>query len=439
MFKSLDKKSIYDSTKISFCFEFFSPMRKMDAAAKISRALGKNIKWFKEVKNDFTPTNEMFKLAPTYSNGYKEMQLSTGFLPYQEAMHMYLKVSNIIESIGFTTDRCKVKTTIKLNEKKLDLPYGLSKLNRLKYLISLDEKKLFELWPQPANENRLIYQNHLQYVQPRRLFDMVLTESIIERGDSIDLKFPESDFFATDFSKLSENQLIVNYISGKDYTKKKKEAVETLNLVIEHAYDTLINNSNYSNQEKIKISEMVNDFRTGINSTRSILNFKSAYPNIGLFVDLSQAPHLLEAQYLIIRDKLFKLLIGGGITEGQVNYDTNRKVLQIKGAELKRSILLEGVEFYDCTIEGDVKNCLFENCIIRNSKLEDCTIYSNNMIKFSKIIDCDYLGESNEIISSYLDNPDNKIINADLKECLVNRGKLTINSEIDSSTKIINK
>ena len=89
------------------------------------------------------------------------------------------------------------------------------------------------------------------------------------------------------------------------------------------------------------------------------------------------------------------LIIGGGITEGQVNYDTNRKVLQIKGAELKRSILLEGVEFYDCTIEGDVKNCLFENCIIRNSKLEDCTIYSNNMIKFSKIIDCDYLGESN--------------------------------------------
>jgi hypothetical protein len=439
MFKSLDKKSIYDSAKLSFCFEFFSPMRKMDAAAKISRALGKNIKWFKEVKNEFTPTNEMFKLAPVYSNGYKEMQLTTGFMPYQEAVHMYLKVSNIIEAIGFTTERCRVKTTIKLNEKQLDLPYGLNKMNRLKYLISLNEKKLFELWPQPENENKLIYQNHLQYVQPRRLYDMVLTESLIERGDSIDLSFPESDFFATDFSKLSEGKLIVNYISGKSYTRKKKESVDTINLVIEHAYDTLVNNYEYSTQEKLKISEMVSDFRTAIDSTRSILNFKSSFPNIGLFVDLNQSPYLLESNYLIIREKLFKLLIGGGITEGQINYDTVRQVLQIKGAELTRSILLEGIEFYDCTIEGDVKNCLFENCIIKNSKLEECSIYSNNQVKFSKLIDCLYLGGANEIFSSYLDNPDSKMINADLTECLINNGRLTLESTIDKSTKIINK
>ena len=114
-------------------------------------------------------------------------------------------------------------------------------------------------------------------------------------------------------------------------------------------------------------------------------------------------------------------------------------MIQIKGANLKRSILLESVEFVECKIEGDVKKCLFENCIIRNSKLVDCNIFSNNSITFSKLIDCEYSGESNEINSSFLDNPDNKMINADLKECLVNRGKLTLNSEIDSNTKIINQ
>lgn len=439
MFKSLDKKSIYDSSNLSFCFEFFSPMRKMDAAAKISRALGKRVKWFKEVDLSFTPTNEIFKLSPTYSNGYKEMQLSTGFMPYQEAVHMYLKVSNIVEAIGFTTERCRVTTTIKLNEKALDLPYGLDRLNKLKYLISLNEKKLFELWPQPENENKLIYQNHLQYIQPRRLFDMVLTESVIERGDSIDLNFPESDFFATDFSKLSEGQLIVNYITGKEYTRKKKEAVEAINIIIEHAYETLVNNSNYSNQEKIKISEMVSEFRNGINSTRSLLGFKSAFPEITLTVDLVQSPYILESNYQIIREKLFKLVVGGGINEGHINYDTKRKVLQIKGVEIKRNIFLEGIEFYDCKIEGDIKKCLFESCIIKNSKLEECTIYSNNMIKFSKLIDCSYIGGANEVLSSYLDNPDTKMINADLKECLVNRGKISLGSEVDQTTKFINK
>jgi hypothetical protein len=439
MFKSLDKKNIYDNSQISFCFEFFSPMRKMDAAAKISRALGKKIKWFSEVKSDFKPTNETFKLSPTYSNGYKEMQLSTGLMPYQEAIHMYLKVANVIEAIGFTTERCRVRTSIKLNENALQLSTHVNKLNRLKYLISLNEKRLFELWPQPENENRLIYQNHFQYVQPKRLYDMILTESIVERGDSIELNFPESDFFATDFSQLASGKLNINYISGKDYIRKKKEAVETLNIIIEHLYDTLTENYAYSNQEKIKISEMVRDFRSAIDSTRSVLGFRAGFPEIDLYVDLSQATHLLEAVYPQIREKLFRLIIGGGITEATVNYDTRRGRLQIKDAKIKRSILLEGIEFFGCEIEGDVKNCLFENCVIRNSKLEGCSILSNNSVKFSKLLDCDYLGESNDITSSFLDNPDAKTINANLTECLVNRGKFTLTSEIDKSTTIITK
>lgn len=439
MFKSLDKKDIYDNSQISFCFEFFSPMRKMDAAAKMSRALGKKIKWFSEVKSDFIATNETFKLSPTYSNGYKEMQLSTGLMPYQEAIHMYLKVSNIIEAIGFTTERCRVQTTIKLNENALHLSTRVNKLNRLKYLISLDEKRLFELWPQPENENKLIYQNHFQYVQPKRLYDMILTESIVERGDSIELNFPQSDFFATDFSQLSSGKLNVNYIAGKDYTRKKKEAVETLNIIIEHLYTTLTENYTYSTQEKYKISEMVKDFRRAIDSTRSVLGFRSAFPEIDLHIDLTQTPHLLESVYPRIREKLFRLIIGGGITEATVNYDTRRAKLQIKNAKITRSILLEGVEFFGCEIEGDVNNCLFENCVIRNSKLEGCSILSNNSVKFSKLLDCDYLGEANDIMSSFLDNPDEKTINANLTECLVNRGKFTQNSEIDKSTKIITR
>jgi len=438
MFKSLDKKNIYDNSQISFCFEFFSPMRKMDAAAKISRALGKKVKWFTDVKSDFKATNETFKLAPTYSNGYKEMQLSTGLMPYQEAVHMYLKVSNIIEAIGFTTERCRVKTKIKLNENALQLQTSMTKLNRLKYLISLDEKRLFELWPQPENENRLMYQNHFQYVQPKRLYDMILTESIVERGDSIELRFPESDFFATDFSQLSSGKLNVNYISGKEYTRKKKEAVETLNIIIEHLYQTLTENYTYSNQEKIKISEMVKEFRFAIDSTKSPLGFKSAFPEIDLYIDLTKNERLIESVYPQIREKIFRVIVGGGISEATVNYDTRRARLQIKDAKIKRSILLEGVEFFGCEIEGDVKDCLFENCIIRNSKLDGCSIFSNNTINFSKLIDCDYLGEANEIRSSFLDNPDTKTINANLTECLVNRGKFTLNSEVDRSTKIIN-
>jgi hypothetical protein len=97
------------------------------------------------------------------------------------------------------------------------------------------------------------------------------------------------------------------------------------------------------------------------------------------------------------------------------------------------------VEFFECKIEGDVTNCLFENCIIRNSKLSECTIYSNNLIKFSKLIDCDYSGGANEVVSSYLDNNNDKMINAELRECLVNRGIVSLESKVDKSTKFVRK
>jgi hypothetical protein len=437
MFKSLDKKDIYDNASISFCFEFFSPMRKMDAAAKIARALGKKVKWFSDIDPKFSATNETFSLAPTYSNGYKEMRLSTGMLSYQEGLHMFLKISNVIEAIGFTTDRCKVTTKIKLNETALGLQVRMDKLNKVKYLLSLNEKKLFELWPQPENDKKLVYQNQLNYIRPKRLYETILSPAVIRRANPLDLSIPESDFFGNDFSEIGSGKLTINYIGGKDYTKRKKEAVEAINLVIDNLYETLKNNYEYTNQEEVKISNIVNEFKTALDSTRSPLTFASSYPEISLFVDLRQDPFLIEANYSLIREKIFQLVVGGGVSEGYINYDTHRKTLQVKGATLKRSIVLERVEFFDCTIEGDVKNCLFDHCIIRNSKLTECIINSANLIKFSKVIECDYLGAANEIFSSFLDNSPEKMISADLKECLINRGKLARSCKMDDSTKII--
>lgn len=437
MFKSLDKKDIYDNSSIGFCFEFFSPMRKMDAAAKIARALGKKVKWFSDIDPKFEPTNETFSLAPTYSNGYKEMRLSTGMLPYQEGLHMFLKISNVIEAIGFTTDRCRVRTKIKINETALDLPVRMDKLNRVKYLLGLNEKRLFELWPQPENDRRLVYQNQINYIRPKRLYETILSPNVVKRANLMDLNLPESEFFGNDFSEISKGKLSINYIGGKDYTKKKKEAVEAINLVIDHLYETLKNNYDYTNQEDIRISGIVSEFKNAIDSTRNPMTFKSSYPNIGLYVDLKSDKYSVEAGYPQIREKVYQLVVGGGITEGHINYDTRRGTIQVKGAKLKRSIVLEGAEFFDCEIEGDVKGCLFDRCVIRNSKLTECSIYHSNLIKFSKMMDCEYFGESNEIVSSFLDNSLNKPISGDLRECVINRGKLSLSCKVDDTTRII--
>lgn len=437
MFKVLSNKEIYDNSSLSFTFEFFTKLNKREASAKIARALGKTVKWFTDPNSDYTPTYETFKIAPIYSNGYKEISLSTGFLPYQEAMHMFLKTLNIIESIGHTTNRCSVKTKIRLDESELGLSVGLAKLNKFKYLLGINEEALFNLWPTQENENKKIYQNHLQFIQPRDVYNTIISEGLVERMSPNEFNFPESDFFATDFSELGKSTLVINYISGKDYTKKKREAVETINLVIEHIYSTLSSNYTYSTEDKRKISKIVNEFKDSIIGTKNYANFKNLYPDIILYVDLRQDNYLIEANYPIIREKIFKIVVGGGLDSAVINYDTRRKSLQVKDSTISKSILVEGIEFYQCTIEADSKNCLFEGCDIRNSKLVDCSIFSNNTIKNSKIINCDYLGEANEISSSYLDNNENKMISANLTECLVNRGSFSMGSSLDKKTMII--
>jgi ribosome-associated toxin RatA of RatAB toxin-antitoxin module len=366
------------------------------------------------------------------------MQFSTGFLPYHEAVHMFLKTMNVIDSIGFTTNRCRVKTSIRLNESELDLSNKMDKLNRFKYLLSLNEKQLFEWWPQSETDQKLVYQNHKQYIRPRQMYSVVLNESFLERMDQNNFIFPQSDFFANDFSELGNGVLSFNYISGKDYTKKKKESINTINAIIEHTYETLANNRTYTNQERIKIGSIVSEFKKAVDSTRTYEKFKSNYPEIQLYIDLKSDSRIIEANYQKIRDKIFELIVSGGIEEASLNYDTIRHRFQVKDANLKRAILIENVEFFDCTLEGELSKCLFRNCIIKNSNLTECEIFSSNLIKFSKLIDCEYSGDLNEVSSSYLDNSENKVINAELRECLVNRGRMSPGSQIDKTTKIIN-
>lgn len=437
MFKSITSKQIYDNSHLAFVFEFFTPLNKRELAAKLARALGKKVNWSTSINYSFEPTYESFKLAPVYSNGYKESSLATGFMPYQEAIHMMLKTMNVIESLGYTTARCSMTTKVRLNEEGLDLQAKTHALNKFKYLLSLDEKKLLEWWPRNSTDNSLVYQNQISYIQPRNLYSTVVTEGLVERMSPNEFNFPVSEFFANDFSELDRGTISVKYIGGKDYHTKKREAVDSINLVIEHLYSTLASNYEYTLDEKRRIAEIVERFRDVIDGTKSYLNFRSKFPNIELYVDLRNDPRIIEANYDVLRERIFKLVFGGGITEGIINYDCRRKVLQIKDSHITRQMLIEGVEFYQCNISADAKGCLFEGCTVQNSKISECTIYSNNFIKGSKLIDCNYLGDLNEISSSYLDNPADKKINADLRECLVNRGHFTMSSKIDSLTKII--
>ena len=387
---------------------------------------------FRHYHSDFVPDDKNFKIEPDLSGGSNMVELVTGPMEYNDAKFFLVKISKFIENYGYTNEKSSIHFNLSFFGDK-----NLNDLNVLKLILNTNEEEIYSFYPSRKGN---IYAKSVKSIIPFKGYDFFNIPIDSIRNS---LHLPEDKYYGINFLNINNNKetqrIEYRYIGGKDYTKKKKEAVSAINLVIEHLFTTLSSNYSYTAEEKKKINTIVNEFRTSIDGTRNYFNFKMLYPNISVYIDLKDDPRIVEANYTILREKVFKLIVGGGITEATINYDSRRKAVQVKDAVLKKSILIEGIEFYQCQIEADAHLCLFEGCTIKYSKLQECTIFSNNIIKGSKIINCDYLGGENEISMSYLDNSETKMINAELKECLVNRGKFTINSTIDKSTKIIKK
>jgi hypothetical protein len=346
---------------------------------------------------------------------------------------------NIINHFGYTDDRCEAKVKININPKMLESKTHISKLNRFKYLIGLDENSLLKEWNTDANERFKLNENQYLHIHARDPYYTVISSSVLERVDPHSFNFPHSDFFGNDFSNLGEGYLTINYIGGKDYVTRKNPAIDTINTVIERLYETLESNYTYSIDEKRKIEKMVSDYKKIVESTKTYMSFKSNYPDINLYFDLKSTPYLLESNYIHFREKVFELLSFGGMTEGGINWDNDRKIVQVKDANINKNIVIEGFEFYNCTVEADAKNCLFNACTVKNSKLQNCDIASGNYIKRSKVLECKFHDTNNKTVNSQIDSNSSDMISGTINGCVISRGNLHINSEVDKDTVIMNK
>lgn len=431
MTEELDNNKIYEKSEISFRFEFKSPIRRRDMASKFSNNIGKKVKWFKGVDESYSPTSKVYKLSNKYSENSKTFIFETGFIPYREATQVMLRAMNIIDYFGYTDDRCEMSANIKLNER------DVSKLNKLKFIMKLNNDNVLNEWNTSNSERQKVNYNIL--IDIKNPFITILSSKLVERLDPQFFNVDKSEFYGTDFSNIGKGYITTSYIGGKHYQNKKKEALETINRVIIAFNESVCNRTTYSEREKADIDNLLEYYRNTVSNTKNYKVFRESYPDIKLFVDLMEFDHLLEAHYNNFRDKIFELVSKGGITEGYINYDNIRKKIQIKDSVISNKMQISDVEFYNCVVEADVSRCLFNDCVIKHSSLNNCDIITNNYIKNSKVIECEYHGSSNEISNSYVNSSNTGLINADLVDCIVKEGRFTSNSTIDSNTIMLNK
>lgn len=437
MYNKIENKFLFDNTNIGFSFQFFSPLNRNKIASKLSKYLGKPVIPVNN-KSKIHFVDENVYVAPDFSGGHRMNRIDTDLMPYGMAIHTMLKCMNFINENGFTNSRSNMNIKISLNEMDLGIKYKLENLNKFKYILNLNENSIFKMWPSVSSEKQKIHQSKSMFIYPKELYSSRMSGALLEKANSADYNFPESSHFGTNFSNLRDGYLSIKYAGGKNYQNKKDETIELINYVSKHLYETLTNNNSFGAEENRKIETILEKYKRVIESTRTYEIFKHSYPDIHLYVDLTNHKFLIESRYTSMRNKLFELISCCEMKKAIINFDTVRNKVQVKEATIKKGFSLNNMDFFDCNIEGDIKDCLFENCKIRNSNLQDSTIYSNNDIKYSNLSNCKYGGFLNEIRSSYLDsNPDN-IINANLENCIVLNGNFSQESKIDKRTELIN-
>ena len=438
MYNNIDNKFIYDNTNVGFTFQFFSPKTRKKLATKLSNYLGMTVipaKSHRKIKL----IDETIYISPDYSGGHKMNRIDTCIMPYHEAVNVMLRCMNFINEYGFTNNRSNMNIKISLNEMDLNLKYKIQNLNIFKYILNLNENHIFKMWPAVSSEKEKIHQSKAIFVYPKNLYSHRMTGTLLEKANPLEYNFPTSSHFGNDFSKLQDGYMSVKYAGGKNYQKKKEQAVDLINYSAKHLYSTLKENREFSIDEKRKISKVLEKYQRSIDNTKNYSVFKHMYPEIELYVDLKGFKYLVESNYTLMRNKIFQLIACCEMKEAIINYDTQRKRVQVKRATIKKGFSLEEIDFFDCKIEADLTNCLIENCTIRNSTLKGCEIYSSNNIKYSKIFKGKYKGALNEIRSTYIDADSNHMINGELKNCVVLNGNFSRESTIDSSTELINK
>jgi hypothetical protein len=436
MYNDLSKRHIFENARLGFEFEFFSPINRENLAALFEKALGRKIVWSNSYKSGIPVTESQFKLEADFSGGFKMHELVTAPLPYSEAVNVMFRAMNIIAENGFTSDRCGLHINLSFDKESINLPISLENLNTLKFILNLDEAKVYELWPNALNKTQKPYKGSVNFIYPKNKF--IAETALHIKPDPTQFNIPQSKYFGLNFSKLAEGYLEIRYAGGTNYQTKKSEAVQLINYLTELTYSTLENNSNYSLAEKQQISKILEKQKETLLAVKSFENLKKAYPNIKVAVDLLSDKPIIESNFANLKDSLFDMIAFGNLKSGIVNYDTSTKRIQVKDARLKDGFGINGVDLFNCIIEGEVTNCLLHSCKIKSSLIKESVIYTNNEIRHSLLKNCSFHRDgANVIAGSYLDIKAEHPIFAELRECIVRSGTLSYNSVADSKTEFI--
>jgi hypothetical protein len=404
-----EKAQVLSLADVGFEFEFFSNITKGRAAEAISKLVGKKVEVSNKYHSEIPVTRERFKLEPDYSGGLNMLELVTGPMSYNEAVPVMIKILRWIDENGWTTDKCAFQFSVSFNKERSSLKNSIETMDRLKFILGVDENLIYSKF---GNRTKNVYAKSIKRVLPRSRY-MILEN--INNIDPMMFKVPSDKYYGVNFTKAPLGYLEFRYLGGKDYQKKIEPIREVMDYLILYLYDIVTNRKpGYSKDDLDKLKSMMKDYANVVKCFSRPELFLRYYPDFKIFVDLKGFDGNLRTYFPAIRDKIFDLVIEGGITDCFFNYDTSTGRFQLKSARSRNSFEIYDFDLLDCDIKGSyIKKCNIYDSKINKSNLEDCYLVRGTDVVNSKVEACSI-------------EPTNK-----LKDCYINCEQKTVNCEVE--------
>ncbi|MBD44157.1 MAG: hypothetical protein CMC65_02800 [Flavobacteriaceae bacterium] len=369
--------SVLNGSQIGIEFEFYSNLELEETQKSLSGLLNRKIRLEDKAHSDFQPSKDVFKMEPDMSGGAGLIELVTGPMPYRDARLVIIKMLGWIRANGYTTDRASIHLNMSFNTDYLADPMMVSKMNILKFILEFDEKRVYKYFPNRENST---YAKSIKWVMPKNEA-FYYNENLIS---SDNFTFANTKYYGINFEKAQSNYLEFRYIGGKDYEKRADDILHLAEMFIMSVWKSCFN-PNFTASNKIEMKRILQKNAPLSAVLKDYTAVNKHWPKIHILVDLQDNPQVIQVQWDRFKKKVLDLLSNGGMEEGTINYDSDFSGVQVKDGKFKTSYLLDGFEFVDCELSGNIENCDLYGCKVKGAQILRSNLYQGTEVWDSKV------------------------------------------------------
>jgi hypothetical protein len=125
------------------------------------------------------------------------------------------------------------------------------------------------------------------------------------------------------------------------------------------------------------------------------------WKNVQFTIDLHKNTEIIKNYWSNIQKRVIKLFTHGSLKKGHINYDSDTGKVQVKDGELSYCVNIDGYDFIDCDIKGELINCDIFGGNINNSDITICNFYNGVKIESSKI-KSSYISQDSTVKDCYI-------------------------------------